>query len=337
MIDVDIPLFNAQILVPLVNYLEHHGVNASRYLDRVRVPGETIESGGWITKKQAYDFVINVVRGERYPGIVFDSYVDFQVEQLGPIADAMRSCKTVKEAFDAATRLGSMAYEQNEYFLEIEGETTWFSYREPKTISDGGEFIIDMTMAVYNKILRFTADECWRPQQLRIPETAMKRHGIVDGFEDCAASRHLGTSAIAFPTEFLSRRLPWDQSQTEFDANNAWDFDPDWQDGTVKSLGRIIASRFPYRGLPTLDLVATIFDISPATLKRQLAAAGSSYQKLLDRIRFDAACEMLAIPQMSIKEISMELGYSGTNNFVRGFRRMTGMTPGEFRRQKFDG
>ena len=333
---VDIPLFNAQILGPLVNYLEQHGVKASRYLDRVRVPGEIIESGGWITKKQAYDFVIHVVRGERYPGIVFDSYVDFQVEQLGPIADAMRSCKTVKQALDAATRLASMAYEQNEYFLKIEGETTWFSYREAKTISDGGEFINDMTMAVYNQVIRFVVDECWRPQELRIPGTAMNRDGIVDGFEDCATSRHPGTSAIAFPTEFLSRRLPWDQSQTEFDANNAWNFDSDWRDGTMKSLGRIIASRFPYRGLPTLDLVATIFDISPATLKRQLAAAGISYRQLLDRIRFDAACEMLSTPQISIKEISQELGYSGTNNFVRGFRRMTGMTPGAFRSRKLD-
>jgi AraC-like DNA-binding protein len=43
---------------------------------------------------------------------------------------------------------------------------------------------------------------------------------------------------------------------------------------------------------------------------------------------------MLSIPQLSVKEIAHELGYSGTNNFVRGFRRMTGMSPGEYRRQQ---
>ena len=74
--------------------------------------------------------------------------------------------------------------------------------------------------------------------------------------------------------------------------------------------------------------------VSPATLKRQLSAAGTTYSKLLDRIRFDAACEMLSIPQMTVKEISHELGYSGTNNFVRSFRRMTGMTPGQYRQQQ---
>ena len=44
------------------------------------------------------------------------------------------------------------ARSDNEYFLEIEGDTTWFSYRESRTILDGREFINDMTMAVYRSI-----------------------------------------------------------------------------------------------------------------------------------------------------------------------------------------
>ena len=76
-----------------------------------------------------------------------------------------------------------------------------------------------------------------------------------------------------------------------------------------------------------------LVDISPATLKRQLASAGTTYSKLLDRIRFGMACEMLSVPHMTVGEIANELGYSGTNNFVRSFRRMTGTTPGQYRRQ----
>jgi AraC-like DNA-binding protein len=95
----------------------------------------------------------------------------------------------------------------------------------------------------------------------------------------------------------------------------------------------LVASRFTYRDLPTLDQVAKMVDVSPTTLKRQLASAGTTYTGLLDRLRFEIACEMLSIPEMSIKEIAHELCYSGTNNFVRSFRRMTGMSPGQYRRQ----
>ncbi|MGE3316781.1 MAG: helix-turn-helix domain-containing protein [Planctomycetaceae bacterium] len=54
----------------------------------------------------------------------------------------------------------------------------------------------------------------------------------------------------------------------------------------------------------------------------------------MDRLRFDFACELLGDPRMKIGEIAQELGYADTSNFVRGFRRMTGMTPGEFRQRQ---
>jgi AraC-like DNA-binding protein len=96
----------------------------------------------------------------------------------------------------------------------------------------------------------------------------------------------------------------------------------------------MVLSRLPYRKPPTLEQVARMVGVSPATLKRGLWSAGMTYGGLLDRLRFDTACEMLAIPGMTAKEIAHELGYSGTNNFVRGFRRMTGLTPGDYRRQQ---
>jgi hypothetical protein len=129
------------MLRPLVDYLERHGANPERYLDCERIPREVVSVGGWITKKQAYDFVYAVVQAEHLPECVFASYADFQLDDLGPIAPAMSSCRTVKEALDVATRLASMAYEGNSYFLEIDRETTWLSYKEPKAVSAGQEFM----------------------------------------------------------------------------------------------------------------------------------------------------------------------------------------------------
>lgn len=102
----------------------------------------------------------------------------------------------------------------------------------------------------------------------------------------------------------------------------------------MDSLYRPVASRFTYRELPTLEQVAVMVGASPATLKRGLGSAGMTYGRLLDRLRFDTASEMLAIPQISVKEVACELGYSGINNFVRSFYHMTGLTPGDYRRQQ---
>ncbi len=329
-----VELFDARALAPLVGFLNRNGTQAEPFLDRVRIPAELIEAGGWVAKRQAYDFAFDIVQRTGCPHAVFTAYLDFQLEHLGPIADAMRSCKTVKDALDAAIQLGSIAYEGSDFRLRIEGDTSWLSYSEPKTISAGQPFIDDMTLMVYYHLICTTAKQDWRPTRLRTRGSLVQRHCSLELFEDCQTEFHADYSALGFPTEFLSRRLPWQESATQFDATGAWLLGPEDNEPITDALYRLVASRFPYRKFPTLDQLALLVDLSPATLKRQLTFAGTTYSKLLDRIRFDAACEMLSIPQWTVREIAHELGYSGTNNFVRSFRRMTGTTPGRYRQQR---
>jgi AraC-like DNA-binding protein len=332
---VNIHLFDARMLAPLVAYLERSGARSEAFLDRGRIPGQLIAAGGWITKKQAYDFTLDIVRRSRCPDAVFAAYLHFEFEHLGPIEAAMKSCKTVKESLEVGARLGGVAYEGNEYFLKADGDTTWFCYREPEVDSPGHTYINDMTLMVYYRLIRALVDEDWRPERILVRGQPTDRHRTVEGFEDCRADRHADYTALGFPTAFLGRRLASPHPEGELDERHLWLSAPDGSPPIVDSLYRLVASRFTHRKLPTLDQVAPAVGVSPATLKRHLHSAGMTYGGLLDRMRFDAACEMLSIAQMSVKEIAHELAYSGTNNFVRSFRRMTGVTPGEYRRRQF--
>lgn len=333
---MNLELFDARMLNPLISFLERNGLRSESSLDRVRIPGELITEGGWITKQQAYDFTFEVVQRSRCLDAVYSAYLEFDLRHLGPIEAAMKSCKTVKEALALGARLGSVAYEGNEYYLRIDGETTWFCYREPKVVSQGQTFINDMTVTVYYRLIRAFIDEDWRPERILFWRDFSDRHRKVEEFSDCCVEHHPDHTALGFPTKFLSRRLPSPQSLNGFDENEAWLTGPDESGPIVESLYRLIASVFPHRNLPTLNQIARMVGVSPATLKRKLYCEGMTYSRLLDRLRFDTACEMLSIPKMTIKQISNELGYSGTNNFVRAFRRMTGLTPGEYRRQSVD-
>ncbi len=218
---MSIDLFDARALAPLVGFLDRNGLRAESLLDGQRIPIELTESGGWVSKKQAYDFAFDVVQRTRCASAVFAAYVDFQLDHLGPIANAMRSCKTVKEALDAAIQLGSIAYEGSDFRLRIEGDTTWLSYSEPKVISAGQPFIMDMTLMVYYHLIRTTADYGWRPKRLRTREFPCERHCFLEIFEECQTEFHPDHSALAFPTEFLSRRVSWHGSATKFDATQA--------------------------------------------------------------------------------------------------------------------
>ncbi|MEX0793625.1 MAG: helix-turn-helix domain-containing protein [Pirellulaceae bacterium] len=328
-----IDLFDARMLEPMVLFLEQRGMQAESFLDRVRIPREVVAEGGWITKRQAYDLAYDIVDRLRCPEAIFTAYDGFELDHLGPVADAMRSCKTVKEALEVGARLGSTAYEGNQYFLRTEGDTTWFCYREPNVVSAGQTFINDMTMMVYYRLIRSAAACEWRPQQMLIRNEIIGRHRTVTNFENCRVDPHPEFSALAFPTKLLSQRSAWWNDAPVAVETVDWEIPPEDNPHIVDALSRLLLSCFPIHKLPTLDQLAVMVDVSPATLKRQLAATCTTYRQLLDRIRFDAACKMLTTTQLSIKEITHELGYSGTNNFVRGFRRMTGLTPGQYRQQ----
>jgi AraC-like DNA-binding protein len=70
------------------------------------------------------------------------------------------------------------------------------------------------------------------------------------------------------------------------------------------------------------------------SLQRRLAAAGFSYQQLLDLARRDAAARYLADSPLSIGEVAHLLGYSEPAAFNRAFRRWHHETPQAFRQRQ---
>ncbi len=329
-----IELFNARVLAPLVRFLESSGADSESILDRARIPGELVELGGWLTKKQVYDFAFDIVERTRCPHAIYLAYANLQLEDLGPVAKAMVTCQTVHEAFQVAAKLGRVAYEGSEYFLENDGDTTWFCYREPHVVSAGQTYINDMTLGVFYRLIRAAADDSWRPTRLRTRDEVIDRHRHLEDFAECRSSAHPHSSAMAFPTAFLSRSPAWDGQADQLDGVTPWRFGPHESDPFLERLYRVIMSQFVGRQSPTLVEVSRMIDVSPATLKRRLCEAGTSYSQLLDRARYDSARELLAETPLAISEIAQQLGYSGTNNFVRGFRRLSGVTPGAYRRQE---
>ncbi|WP_340559694.1 AraC family transcriptional regulator [Streptomyces sp. GSL17-111] len=83
--------------------------------------------------------------------------------------------------------------------------------------------------------------------------------------------------------------------------------------------------------LPTPEQIAARLSVSPQTLRRQLAAEGTSFQQVRDRLRRDHAIAVLASGRVSIEALSQQLGFSEPSAFHRAFRRWTGATPRSYR------
>ena len=78
------------------------------------------------------------------------------------------------------------------------------------------------------------------------------------------------------------------------------------------------------------DEIAEALSMHRRTLNRRLQAQGTSFQHVLDDVRFQVARELLA-SDIALDDIAATLGYSTVTPFMRTFRRWSGTTPGRWR------
>jgi len=145
------------------------------------------------------------------------------------------------------------------------------------------------------------------PLRFEAPVTALRfdarflRMPVVQ--DEGALRRYLRGS----PAELLSRR--------DYGANTA---------GLVRRiLGNGITG-----GLPE---VAGRLGVSAPTLRRKLAAEGTSFREVREQLLRDQAVASLVRGGESVEDLALRLGFSEASAFHRAFKRWTGSSPGAYR------
>jgi AraC-like DNA-binding protein len=87
------------------------------------------------------------------------------------------------------------------------------------------------------------------------------------------------------------------------------------------------------RVVPSLAEIAAERHVDSRTLRRQLAAEGTSFRALADEVRETLAVELLEAG-LTLEQVADRLGYSDAATFSRAFRRWTGHPPGAISRRR---
>jgi AraC-like DNA-binding protein len=84
--------------------------------------------------------------------------------------------------------------------------------------------------------------------------------------------------------------------------------------------------------MPALQEVAASLELHPQTLRRRLAAEGTSFKEIRNHMRRDTALHYLGKQGLSIEEIAHRAGFSESSAFIRAFKGWTGVTPYTYRK-----
>ena len=85
------------------------------------------------------------------------------------------------------------------------------------------------------------------------------------------------------------------------------------------------------QGEPNVERLATRLNMSGRTLQRRLSDLKTTFQEVLDLVRFDLARAYLKDVRLDVSQVAYLLGYSELRAFDRAFRRWASKSPTEWR------
>ncbi|WP_246358795.1 helix-turn-helix domain-containing protein [Paenibacillus phytorum] len=107
----------------------------------------------------------------------------------------------------------------------------------------------------------------------------------------------------------------------------------DEQDPTISFILDYVENR--YAEDLSLELLADKLNLSVAYLSVYIKEkTGTNFSEHLNAIRIRKAKELLTEHNLSVQEIGLQIGYQNVTSFIRMFKKITGIPPGEYRKSK---
>jgi AraC-like DNA-binding protein len=173
----------------------------------------------------------------------------------------------------------------------------------------------------------------FRLAEVLVPYAAPAADGERESFFGAPVRFSAPALAMAFPAELLAAPLrgadPHLAAILDDFARDKLALLPDAGDplGEVRQAVREAVRA----GELSLEGTARRLHVTPRSLQRKLADAGTTFTKEADEARRLLAVTLVVQPQLSLHEVAFILGFSEPAPFHRAFRRWTGSTPGHYR------
>lgn len=247
---------------------------------------------------------------------------------MGLVGELIRHSDTVRDGLRLALVYHHLNSQGGVAFIRERAGVCEFGYAIYYQGVQGADQIYDGVLAAIANYMRELCGPGWTPRELLVAHATPA---------DVTPYQELFRSPVRFNSELNAMRFSshWlDRPVASADPQRLRAIEkqagelaqPDLIEQVHRSLRVLLLS-----GVTSGDAIADMLAMHRRTLNRRLKSCGTTFRAVLDNVRFEAACQLLAGTHLPLEDIAAALGYAGVSPFSRAFRRRWGATPGQWR------
>ncbi|WP_306320333.1 MULTISPECIES: AraC family transcriptional regulator [unclassified Streptomyces] len=323
-------------VVLLLDFAAERGMGAADCLagsgiaaDALRDPHHLVEAA------QELAVVRNLLRGlgDR-PGLGIEVGARYHVTTFGLFGYALLSAPTLRDVFRCGLRYSALTFgfARHSAVLDAAGQVE-HRMDGGRIPADVRRFLVERdcaaNLALGRQVFAGGPPVPLRRVDLAFPEP---RGGEQPAALDGAPVRYgAGTTALVYDAAFLDHPLPHGNPHTAQICRELCERLVAQRAGGGSGAARTVRRHLLAGGGPDpgIEHVARRMNLTSRTLRRRLAAEGTTYRRLLDDVRLTLVQDGLRHERLSAAELAHRLGYSEPSSFMRAFRRWTAATHGD--------
>ena len=166
----------------------------------------------------------------------------------------------------------------------------------------------------------------WQPQEMKML-AARRPIASMSALPDCPIAWQAASISLAIGKRDMVKRLAPPQAPLARIPETSV---PDLSEASAEMVRTAIEGLLCNENLKLVE-IADHFGLTQRSFQRQLDRFDLKFGSILDDYRVSRAMSVLRSENISMTELSLDLGYDHPQNFARAFRRRVGQSPREFR------
>jgi AraC-like DNA-binding protein len=324
----------------LLDYLERHGVASAALLERAQLSPQLLAQRDQRIAASTYLELLGLgvqLSGDDCLGLHLGEAV--RPGYYGVLGYLIMSCATLADALHRQARYAALVGNLGRVDLADEppreGLEPQVAHSWQPLLAQQQRQLSEETLAAWVTFGHWISGLDVPPSEVRFQHAAPADTREHQRIFRCPVLFEQADNALVFPKRLLSTPLGQADAQVRLmlDAYADRLLGEIQQGHSVLDRARLELARQLPEAAADLGLIAARLALSPRTLQRRLREAGLSFNQLVDETRQQLVVHYLRDPALELAEIAFLVGFSEPGSLARAFRRWTGQSPGEYRRQ----